>query len=150
MEVFELRDKEVKGVITVEMSYILSMILFVLMVIIYAVFYFHDKNILIGAAAETAVLGAQLERKPDENGQTDLNGFCRQRIAGKLILFGAVSVAVEVTDKWVTVSAAANYRGMSVTVKQKAPVLKPEKKIRIKEVTGVGEINSDGDGNGTE
>lgn len=140
-----MRDKAVKGVITVELSYIIPIILSVFMVIIYTVFYFHDKNILIGAAAETAVLGAQLERKPDENGQTDLTGFCRQRIAGKLILFGDASVDVEVTDKLVTVSAAANYRGISVSVRQQAPVLKPEKKIRIKEVTGVGEIDSDGD-----
>ena len=80
-----MRDKAVKGVITVELSYIIPIILSVFMVIIYTVFYFHDKNILIGAAAETAVLGAQLERKPDESGQTDLTGFCRQRIAGKLI-----------------------------------------------------------------
>lgn len=145
-----MRDKELKGVITVEMSYILPLILSVLMVVIYTVFYFHDKNILIGAAAETAVLGAQSERKPDEDGRTDLNGFYRQRIAGKLILFGAVSVETEVTEKWVTVLAAANHRGMSVSVRQRAPVLKPEKKIRIKEVTGVGEINSGGDGSGTE
>lgn len=140
-----MRGKAVKGVITVELSYTIPIILSVFMVIIYTVFYFHDKNILIGAAAETAVLGAQLERKPDENGQTDLTGFCRQRIAGKLILFGDASVDVEVTDKLVTVSAAANYRGISVSVRQQAPVLKPEKKIRIKEVTGVGEIDSDGD-----
>lgn len=140
-----MRDKAVKGVITVELSYIIPIILSVFMVIIYTVFYFHDKNILIGAAAETAVLGTQLERKPDESGQTDLTGFCRQRIAGKLILFGDASVDVEVTDKLVTVSAAANYRRISVSVRQQAPVLKPEKKIRIKEVTGVGEIDSDGD-----
>lgn len=145
-----MRGKEVKGVITVEMSYILPMILSVFMVILYTVFYFHDKNILIGAAAETAVVGAQLERKPDEDGQTDLNGFCRQRIEGKLILFGTVSVEAEASDQWVTVSAEADYRGMSVSVRQQAPVLKPEKKIRIKEVTQVGEINSDGDGSGTE
>lgn len=145
-----MRGKEVKGVITVEMSYILPMILSVLAIIIYTVFYFHDKNILIGAAAETAVLGAQLERKPDETGQTDLNGFCMQRAAGKLILFGSVSVDVEVTEKWVTVLAQANHGKMSAAVRQRAPVLKPEKKIRIKEMTGIGEIDSDGDGGGTE
>lgn len=145
-----MRGKEVKGVITVELSYILPMVLFVLMMIMYTVFYFHDKNILIGAAAETAVLGAQSERKPDEYGQADLNGFYRQRIEGKLILLGVVSVDVEVTDKWVVVSAKAAHGRMSVAVRQQAPILKPEEKIRIKEVIGVGENNSDGDGSRAE
>lgn len=146
----DLRNKELKGVITVEMSYILPMILSVLLLIIYTVFYFHDKNILIGAAAETTVLGAQIERKPDESGQTDLNGFCQKRIDGKLILFGVVSVEVEVTDKWVTVLAKADHGRMSLAIRQQAPILKPEKKIRIREVIGDGEIDSDGDGDRVE
>ena len=75
------------GVITVEMSYILPMVFWTFLAVIYMIFYFHDKNIMIGAAAETAVVGAQLERKPDEKDRTDLEGFYQQRIAGKLILF---------------------------------------------------------------
>lgn len=145
-----MEKKGLKGVVTVEMSYILPMILFVLALVVYTVFYFHDKNILIGAAAETAVLGAQMERKPDARGQTDLSEFCNRRIAGKMILFGKPAINVEVTDKQVTVSAAANHRGMSLEVRQQAPVLKPEDKIRKKEVIGDGEIHSNGDRSGSE
>lgn len=145
-----MKRKGLKGVITVEMSYILPMVLFVLALVVNTVFYFHDKNILIGAAAETAVLGAQMERKPDEKGQTDLSAFCSRRIAGKMILFGKPTVSVEVTDKQVTVSAAADRKGMSLEVRQQAPILKPEEKIRRKEVMGDGEIHSDGDGSGSE
>lgn len=121
-----------RGIITIEMSYIMSVILLMFILIIYTIFYFHDKNIIIGAAAETAVLGAQMERKPDEGRQTDLNAFYRQRISGKLILFAESPAEVEITEKRVLVSIMTNRGKMSLKVQQQAPVLKPEKKIRKK------------------
>ena len=87
------------GVITVEMSYILPMVFWTFLAVIYMIFYFHDKNIMIGAAAETAVVGAQLERKPDEKDRTDLEGFYQQRIAGKLILFPETAAEAEILKK---------------------------------------------------
>lgn len=57
-----MQRKTVRGVITVEMSYLIPLILLVFILIIETAFYFHDKNILLGAAAETAVVGAQAER----------------------------------------------------------------------------------------
>lgn len=119
-----------RGVITVEMSYILPIVLGIIAMIIYTVFYFHDKNIIVGAAAETAVLGAQLERRPDEEGKKDMRQFYQQRISGKLILFPGTSAEVEVSEKEVTVTAAAERGRMKLAVKQQAPILEPEEKIR--------------------
>lgn len=48
-----------RGVITVEMSYLIPIVLIIFLLVVYTVFYYHDKNILIGAASETAVTGAQ-------------------------------------------------------------------------------------------
>ena len=62
--------RTVSGVITVEMTYIVPMIFFIFVMIIYTVFYYHDKNILIGAAGETAVVAAQMTRKPETEGQS--------------------------------------------------------------------------------
>ena len=58
--------RTVSGVITVEMTYIVPMIFFIFVMIIYTVFYYHDKNILIGAAGETAVVAAQMTRQRDK------------------------------------------------------------------------------------
>ncbi len=102
------------------------------LLMIYTIFYFHDKNIIIGAAAETAALGAQVERKPDAGKHTDLNEFYQQRISGKLILFSESPAEVEITEKRVLVSIIANRGKMSLKVQQQAPVLKTEKKIRKK------------------
>ena len=50
---------------TVEMSFLMPMILFLIMGCILAVFYYHDKNILGAAAYETAVVGRTKAREND-------------------------------------------------------------------------------------
>ena len=113
-----------KGVITVELSYLFPIILMIFLVIVYTTFYFHDKNILIGAASETAVVGAQLERRPGENGRADLAGFYQ------LILFSGAEASVDTTRRWVEVSAYAERKWMRLHVVQRAALAQPETAIR--------------------
>ncbi|RKQ30339.1 MULTISPECIES: TadE family protein [Clostridia] len=54
--------QEVQGVITVEMAYLMPIIFMVFVLVVYTAFYYHDKQILIGAAAETTTVGAQQKR----------------------------------------------------------------------------------------
>ena len=71
------RKRELKGSAVVEMSYIIPMILFLFVMIIHAVFYYHDKAVLNGAAGETAVLGAQTARRKgtdSSSSSTDTSG----------------------------------------------------------------------------
>lgn len=128
-ELFSMK-KTVKGVITVEMSYLIPIVLLVFTVTVYTVFYYHDKNILIGAAAETAVVGVQMERKPDE--EVELNQFFRERVGNKLILFSDVGVSVENSKKWIRVDAYAGSGRRTLRVMQKAEKAEPEKTIRRK------------------
>lgn len=124
--------KNVSGVITVEMSYLMPIVLLVFVMTVHTVFYYHDKNILIGTAAETAVLGAQMERKPDET--IDLNEFFSERISGKLILFSRAEVTVEISRKQVQVEARAENGKRTIHVIQRAVVVEPEKNIRRKRI----------------
>ena len=126
--------RTMRGVITIEMSYLIPMILLVFVLVVYAVFYYHDKNILIGAAGETVVLGAQLERKPDEGGQTDLAGFYQDRIRGKLILFSGAQADVSISEKDVEIHVSAVKGRMKIRITQSAAVVMPEKKIRQKRI----------------
>ena len=48
-----------RGSVTVEMAYILPTVIMIFLLIVYTVFYYHDKNILNAGAGETAVRGAQ-------------------------------------------------------------------------------------------
>lgn len=125
------KDKKVlRGSITVEMSYFLPTIIILFLLIIYTVFFYHDKNVLIGGAAETAVLGAQVERHRGE--ETDLHSFFRERIRGKLILLNLKGVEIERDGKWVRVTAYAAKRWMGTSTEQKAAIPEPEKEIRKK------------------
>lgn len=121
--------EDVKGSATVEMSYIMPLLLLLFLFITYTVFYYHDKLILNGAAAETAVLGAQLERKK-EAADYDLEEIFEERIKGKLIYMTDVDVSVQRDEDEITVSAAAQKSVMKLNICQKAAIVKPEEKIR--------------------
>ena len=111
------------------MSYIMPLLLLLFLFITYTVFYYHDKLILNGAAAETAVLGAQLERKK-EAADYDLEEIFEERIKGKLIYMTDVDVSVQRDEDEITVSAAAQKSVMRLNICQKAAIVKPEEKIR--------------------
>ena len=121
--------EDVKGSATVEMSYIMPLLLLLFLFITDTVFYDPDKLILNGAAAETAVLGAQLERKK-EAADYDLEEIFEERIKGKLIYMTDVDVSVQRDEDEITVSAAAQKSVMRLNICQKAAIVKPEEKIR--------------------
>lgn len=123
-------EKEVSGVITVEMSYLIPLILLVFVVVIETVFYYHDKNILLGAVAETAIVGAQAERKPDETGNVNLEDFYQERIEGKLIFFPGAAAAVSKQSGRIKVEVTAQRDRMKLHIVQQSVVTEPEKTIR--------------------
>ena len=72
--------KKLRGSFTVEATYIIPLILIVIGVAMYLLFYYHDKNVLLGTAHETAAYGAGL-RKTDQDA---LENYFTSRIKGKL------------------------------------------------------------------
>lgn len=118
-----------KGSAVVEMSYIIPLFLGLFVLIVHAVFYYHDKAVLNAAAAETAVLGAQIVRR--EGTEYDLEGFFRERSDGKLIWMTGTSVSVSETDREITVEVSAHRSIMSLSVRQKARIACPEEKLRM-------------------
>ena len=123
--------KRVKGSAVVEMSYLIPMLLFLFVLIVHAVFYYHDKVILTGAAGETAVLGAQMARK--EGAEFDPEQFFRTRSQNRLIFMTNVSVRVSRTEDEITVAASAEKSFMKLNVVQSTWIVRPEKKIRMAE-----------------
>lgn len=123
--------KSLKGSVTVEMAYILPSIILIFLLVIYTVFYYHDKNILIAAAGETAVLGAQAERQKG-NESIDLGSFYRERTGSKLILLHLTGVEITKSKQQIEVQVTAGKGRMRVSVVQKAGIPKPEEKIRLK------------------
>lgn len=122
---------QLKASVTVEMSYILPVLLLIFLFTVYAIFYYHDKNILIGAACETAVVGSQEQRWHSES-KSDLEAVYRERVAGKLILMKLTKVTATREKEEVVINIGAEKSWMKVSVVQRASVPHPETKIRNK------------------
>ncbi len=126
--IINVKKQRLSGSTVIEMSYIMPVFLGLFLLIIHTVFYFHDKAVLNGAAGETAILGAQAERR--EGAEYDLEVFFRERTDGKLIYMTDVDVSVSRSENAITVSASAEKAFMEIKVSQKAWCAEPEKNIR--------------------
>lgn len=124
-----IKGRRVEGSTVIEMAYIMPLFLGLFVLIMHAVFYYHDKAVITGAAGETAILGAQAERRPDT--EYDLESFFMERTGGKLIYMTDVDVSVSETEEEITVSVSAQRSFMKMRISQKALIVKPEEKIRL-------------------
>ena len=112
---------------TVEMSFLMPIIMLLVMSSIYAFFYYHDKNIIAGAAYETAVVGSNKAREKtgsqtgtgDKSGTdaAELETLFQSRVNGKCILLS-------------TIQGQVTWRKMKVSVEKRAAITEPEKKLR--------------------
>lgn len=131
---------------TIEMSVLIPMILMIVMLSILAAFYYHDKNILQGAAYETAVVGSTKMRERDIPTESKLKTLCEERIGRKCILFGKTQVKVIMEEEEIKVNIVANKRWFSLKIEKKAKVTDPEKKIRdVRRLKGMGNGAKDND-----
>lgn len=118
--------KNQNGSFTIEASFVVPIILMVFMASVYIIFYFHDKNILSGAAYETAVVGSERKSYKKE----ELEAYFRRRIKGKLIVFSNVKENIEVEREKITVTCSAKKRRMKIKVSASVKQTEPETYIR--------------------
>lgn len=140
------RDRSLRGSMTVEASFLLPLLLLLVMNSVLAAFYFHDKNILSGAAYETAVVGSTKMREKEQIKQGELQALFRERVGQKCILFAGSSARVQIGEQEICVEAVARKGRFGISVLKKAAVTQPEKAIRdkrrIKEITDGTENNN--------
>lgn len=125
----ELR-KDWNGMITVEMAYIVPVILFIFFLSVIGIFYYHDKEILTACAYESAAAASVKER---EDGGVLPDTVCtmfRERIRGKCILFSDAEISVEIEEGSMIVNAEALKGKMRITVRVSASLTDPEQTIR--------------------
>ena len=130
---------------TIEMSFLIPIILFIFMEIVLCVFYFHDKNILNSAAYEAAVVGSSKQRMKEGISEEELNTFLKERIKGKCILFSSCQMSVSIQEEEVIVQVRARKNGYTVSIEKRAKVTEPEKRIRDRRRLDIknGEKNND-------
>lgn len=115
----------------VEMAYLMPVVLMVWMLVIFALFYYHDKNILSGAAYETAVVGSELAHE-EEVQEGRVIQYFQGRIKGKMLFFRGAYVEVQSSDDRIQIKASASAKGLRVSVERSAAVTEPEEEIRKK------------------
>ncbi len=125
------KEKSYKASVTVEMSYIMPLILFVLVLLIRLSFYFHDKIILSGFIGETLVVGNQYARESGRE-KVDLQAFLEERIQNKLVFLHTDEIQVSEDKKQIQVQVRGKNRKMQLYLKQKANRIQPEKLLRKK------------------
>ena len=125
---------KLKGSTVVEMAYLMPVVLLCWMAVIFALFYYHDKNIIGGAAYETAIVGSEEWRWKKEIEDGKMEQYFQKRIENKLIFFDTVSVETAVVKDEFEVTAGAKKRKMRVSVKRSAALTVPEEKIRRKKL----------------
>lgn len=118
------------GSTVVEMAYLMPVVLLTWMLIIFALFYYHDKNILAGAAYETAVVGSELLREEKNVPEEKLEQYLQDRIRGKMLFFEGANVEANIGESEIIMRVHASTKGLEVSTEKRAAVTEPEKKIR--------------------
>ena len=123
------KDK-LKAVMTVEMSFLIPIIVFLFMGIVLSMFYYHDKNVINGAAYETAVTGSIKMREKEGVSEAELKEFCKDRIDGKCFFLVSYYIDVSIDKEEVVVGISAWKGRFRLSVLKKAAITTPEKRIR--------------------
>ena len=125
-----MEHKLLNGSMTIEMSFLMPIILILITNCILVVFYYHDKNVLAGAAYETAVVGSTKAREKEGVKEEELASLFEQRAKNKCILFSNPDTSITASDEEIEVAVTASRRRMHLTIIKKAAVTEPEKYIR--------------------
>lgn len=124
------RKKYYRGSMTVETACIMPVFILMFILIMRMTFYFHDKIILYGAAAETAAVGIEADRVIGKE-EMDLQNYFKKRLGHKMIYFRSAESEISVNDEEVVIKAEASKKRMRISACVKMPITEPEKKIRI-------------------
>lgn len=119
-------NRRVRGSFTIEAAVIVPMILFIFIVLLHILFYWHDKNILTSTAHETVSYGSEAV----EMTEVDLENYFSSRIRGKLLLFERITCLITLDKSNVTIEAQAQKGYMKVRTRCSMVLTKPEEYIR--------------------
>ena len=122
--------KTCKGSTLVEMAYLMPVVMSVWILVIFMLFFYHDKSVVTGAAYEASVVGAELWMESQENKSAKIEKYFVERLDGKLLFFDQIDVKVTIDNENVHVYASASKYRMALAVAVDAAITTPEKTIR--------------------
>lgn len=128
--------RKVKGSLTIEATVIIPLAIFVIGIVFYSFFYYHDKIVLYAAANETAIYGSYAEEPREDELKEHMQG----RVAGRLLLFSDIEHQIEISKEKIEVTSYARKGQMSLEIHSMAKRTQPEQYIRaIQKIKKIGE-----------
>jgi len=128
--------RAIRGSFTIEAAIIVPLILFIFGILLHILFYWHDKNILMSTAHETAALGSSRS----DMAELDLEYYFFSRMEGKLMLFDRVECVSHIEDGEVSVAWDGSKGSMVTKGEYSVSRTKPENYIReIRKLKKLGE-----------
>lgn len=119
-----------KASTVVEMAYLMPVVLLCWIAVVFALFYYHDKNVIAGAAYEAAVAGTELWVEETEYRSAKIEDYFRERINRKLLFYRNVDIHILINQTEIRVEVFAVKYLMTLHVEEQATVTQPEKVIR--------------------
>lgn len=123
--------QKIKASFTVETACMFPVLMLIFVSAVYLAFFFHDKNILQSASAETVSLGSERMRLLEPLKEEELEKYFRERVRGKLLYFSGASADVSCTEKYVEIKAKAVGVRMHIQTGAKMKITVPEEQLRI-------------------
>ena len=125
-----MKRRTCKASTVVEMAYLMPVVLLCWMLVVFALFFYHDKSVIAGAAYESAVMGTELWAEETGYRSSKIEDYFRERINGKLLFYRNVEVRIMVDQAEIRVEAEAVKYLMMLHVEEQAAVTQPEKVVR--------------------
>lgn len=122
--------KKLKGSTTIEMAYIMPVILLVFSVTIYCVFYLYDKNVLYATAYEGAIIGKSQYATTTGIVEEELEEFLIERSQNRLLFFTLDSLEIEIEEERVIIELQVEKGIMGMTITQSMPLVEQEAYVR--------------------
>lgn len=123
-------DRGMLGMITVEMAYIVPVVLLVFFLSVMGIFYYHDKDVIASCAYEAAVVGSTKAREKEGIKADQVQAVFEERVRGKCILFGEIQGNAQVREDRIIVNVSASKGKMRLSIMETASITEPEEKIR--------------------
>lgn len=122
--------RKYKAVFTIEIAYIMPIIILLLSGIVLSGFYLHDKNILYSKVYELGSIARQEYRMPQETMTSELEEVLVSGCKGKMLLFDSVTCYVERSGSEISITGEMEFRGKKVAVTRVFGLNDTEKNIR--------------------
>ena len=118
--------RQIKGSVSIEAAIIVPLILWMFMLVVFILFYYHDKNVVSAMLHETTVMASEAEDVSIE----DIEDYFQKRIRGKLLLFPQIDMQIQLEEESIYVVGIGRKRGMRLRVEMRMSITEPEKTIR--------------------